>query len=410
MPGMRTLPLFLLLAVACAGPSLVEQGDRDFRLERYPQALQEYLEAAGSHEATGDLARRIRETRYQILAQFARDRLHLEQPREALEVLDLADRFRPGHPDTAVLRRRAARKVGRDYAALGRDFFDDDRPAAAAEAYRKALRWDPENADARVGLRTAEEREAVRQHLGERFYFQGLEEQRDGHIERARTAFLHAASFLGADSGAATHFQALSETLAQRSRNQADSLLAAGLIDAAWLAYRDAQRLAPGHPEVDAQVVKLEKLIRARAALTSTDIALRGMDVERAKSLLQEARRLAGEGLAEALRRADEELRRTDARKRYFLARSYELDRQNVRAMDLYRGLLEERSTDFVDLQQRLAGVTRRVEKAAHAYAQAQEAEARGDAARARELYREALQYAQDYKDSATKAEVGGEE
>ncbi|RMH05502.1 MAG: hypothetical protein D6702_00115 [Planctomycetota bacterium] len=413
---MRRFLLFALLLIpACAAAaSPLEEGDRAFRLGDYGAALASYEQAQA--EAAGDrdrVAARIEATRFALVLDKARRLLHLEEPHQALEVLALAERMRPGSPQAAELRDRARRKIAQGFTESGWDLYVDEQADVALAAFTQALAFDPDNASAEEGRALAQARLDAREKLGEDYFYLGLEELEAGSEIRAYTAFQHAASFWGEDSRPAELVEEIARRLAGEARARAADYLAMGLVGPAWLELRDAEHLQPGVPEVEEQLAAIEARMLAELDLDSAELALRGGRPDGVRTAVAAALARGAEGIegraAELEAAADE----AELARLYRRARVCEADGLLVRAVGLLERIAAEEHPGYEDVEPRLEAARARIAAAAGHYRAALEAESAGDRERYLAELRAAVREARDYEDAGRRlrllAREGGE-
>ncbi|KAA3609060.1 MAG: hypothetical protein DWQ01_10790 [Planctomycetota bacterium] len=395
------LPLLLtclVLLASCQSESL-QDGDRLYRTGRFIEALAAYQAAEGSDP---DLDLKIAQTRYRIVAEEARQQIHLDHPQEALGYLDVADQLLPNMALTAELRQRAARELAVQFTRRGQALFEQEKPAEALALFSLAVEWDPSNESAVEWEARARHRAQLEFDLGERLYFLGLQELRSGNELRARTAFMHSASHWGKQSRAGELLERLSAEVAAESQRLGELYLRLGMPGPAWLALREADRLKPGDAVVQGQLAAVEAELTARKHLTDADIFIRGGRIDEARFHVQEAMNLAGESIEGEAVILTEALKMKFNEQRYILGLACELDNQVVRAHQLYGSILVEiGDPDYEDVPRRYRELAERIEKAEVAYQQAIEARQSGDQETYRIKLAETLRHAGDYKDAA---------
>lgn len=401
----RLLPFLLSLLPACtAAPATgVELGDQHYRLGRYGQAYEAYQAVQTEQGSSPELDRRLAATRFEIVLDQARRQLHLEEPRQALALLPLAERMRPGSPVTADLRLRCHRKLAAALAESGRDLFGNEDIPAAADAFTQAVAWDPENALAQEGVALARARLEAMERLGDEFFFLGLEELRAGAEDRAFTALQHAVTFWGEDNRAAELLDDLALAMARRAQATAEEYLAAGLIAPAWLALRDAEHLHPGLPGVAERLAVLEDTLLAEEDLQTAEIALLGGHPEVALAAVARSAARRTESLAGAIADARFAAEQLDLRQRYTKARACEIEGLVARAARLYDQIAAAGAAGFEDVALRLEEVQGRLARASASYRLALEAESAGDRALYLERLRETVREARDYQDASAR-------
>lgn len=386
------------LAAACASTDSMAEGDRHFRLGEFVQAAAAY-EAAGAADGGGrDLDQRLTEARYRSFTALAEQMLHLDQPAEALRILDLAEPMRAGHPVGTALRQRAHRQLAVEYTALGDAHSIDGDAKPAAEAYAEALSWDSDYEPAQEGLARSQDLLNRQFRAGERYYFRGLEALNQANDVRAFTALTHAATYWGGDSRAGEHLAEVAARLAQQSVETAQVYLDAGMAGPAWLALRNAERLQPGRADVQSLLPQVEADLAVGRALGAADMAVRSGDIDRADAKLAEAAALGGERHADAIDVLAQRNQAERLAQKYLVAYAAELDHQSVAARDLYFEILEQGGG--ADVAERYRMQKALVERAEQAYQAALAAEAAGDPTGYEAKLGECLRLARDYGDA----------
>jgi len=400
---MRRVLLLLPVLASCGilpGGS-ENRGDHLFRTGKFSAALAAYTDAAGGGQGSGDLAEKIRVARFMVVDDFARDLIHQNHPGQALEILRAADRMNPDNPLTDELRDRARKKMALKLWEQGDALMGRDQPADALKFFTDALAYDPELEQAQTDIVSARHLARFRAQKGERLFFQALLEREAGHDLRARSTLTHATGYLEPGNRAEGLLAQLSSVLAAQSRKQADAYLAAGEVGAAWLALRDADRLAPGDPEVQALVRQFELKMDTEMRLVQADIAIRSGSLDLAQEFLERAKSQDGVDYAEEIGDLEEKYTGKEGQLFYATARAAELDGQILRAIRLYRKILNANGpAGNQDVFARLGTDLERATKAEAAYGKAKEAIVAGNKELARQKLAETIRLARDYEDA----------
>jgi hypothetical protein len=399
----RFLLLLLPLAGACQAGSLVDRGDRDFRLGNHAAALESYEKAAARAPGSEEIAARVARAQHFLVESRILDLMHGQRPLEALE---LVDRLEPGAPADrlpvlAAYRERAGLQMADLLDEAGYQANEESMPEEAARLFTEALAWNPDLVSARERLAKTEDLIATKARIGEEYYFEGMDHLREDQGLRARTSFMHASTLLGEDSLAESRLAGLTEDLAEESLNQARLFLEADMLGQAWVAIQDASSLRPEHEETSALGAVIRDRVKREALMTGAEVAVRGGRTEIGDEILREILELE---LAGSDRRiADLAERNQDAKNssRYNRARAYELDRQLVSAAALYQSILDdEAGFGWEDVELRLSTISGRLAEAAAAYARAMDAEQAGDEEGYRAALAETVQASVDYADA----------
>lgn len=398
--GMALRPTLLagLLLAACQAQGAMAEGDRHFRLGEYEEAAAAYEQAGAAGAESGALREKLEEARLRAKLAQARDLLHVDRPFEALQLLDEARQMRAEHPLELALRARANQAVAKLCVEQGTKFYDSGDPEHAAQACAAALSWDPGSEEAKRGLALAQDQAARLYRVGEELYFRGLDSLSQGHELRAHTAFGHATTYWGMESRAGERLQELGARLAAESLQKARDALRRDLVGSAWLALRAADRLQPGDPETLRLLAETEAELEARRELRAADMAVRAGDMERAEALAARIGAATGERHGAELARLRARVEAERERQRYLAAYAAELDNQVVRALELYRELMEAGHGGDVAVRHQL--LEERLEAAARAYSDALAAEEAGDRERYAQKLAETVRLAADYGDA----------
>lgn len=395
------LALALLAGCSALNRGSLEEGDRLYALGRYAEALAEYRAAAGEHPGP-ELEERIRLARFQVLAEAAREAIHLEQPEQALAWLDRAEEVLPEHPLTGELRRRAAEQLSEMITREAFEHLSEDEPAAAVVLFGEALRWNPGNARAQSGLAEARVEAEQRFAKGEDLFLQGVEALREARDGRALTYLAHARDYWGEDSRAGELEREVADLVASDLTEQAERSLRAGNLGAAWVALRQAVELDPGDEDLLARLERLDRELRTRELLMRAELRIRSGSLEEAQALLDQIVDLGVEGHEEELARLDRRLELARNEDRYRRARAYELDGQVQRAADLYQEVLVSVGDEgFEDTAERYRRLQDRLAQARRHYAAALEAQEDGDPEGYRRHLEACVRLARDFADAS---------
>ncbi len=407
---MPKLPLLLLLPLAACASSEVdenfENGDRHFRMGQFHQAHRAYQEAAEEvGDPSEDLLARTEEARFRSILQSAETRIHLSEIPEALQLLDFAEAERPGTAEIAELRQHAYRRRAAKYVDEGESLLDDAKAEEALVAYSEALRWDSENQQAIRGYDESKKIADDRFARGEDIYFEGLEQEGEGHNGRARTSFEHASHLHGDDSKAAKHLAALSIEVADRQFKIGTFHMEEGRIGAAWVALMDSVRLDPANQAADSMLDEVNARLEQIRLMNEAEMHVRGGRVDRADVLLERVLELTSEGYGQRIQTLRNKAEYQRAMNNYRTARACELDQQIVRARDLYQEIMVQSGDGFEDVPLRIENLSARITVAADLYQKGLAAQKDGNAAAYRDLMGQVVEQAGDYEDALKRLE-----
>lgn len=407
---MPKLPLLLLLPLAACASSEVEEnfeaGDRHFRMGQFHDAHRAYQAAAEETEAPSDeLVARIEEARFQSILQSAETRIHTNDLAEALQLLDFAEAERPGYEEISKLRHHAYRRRAADYVTEGEKLLDDGRAEQALQAYGEALRWHPENEQAIRGYEESKKIADDRFARGETIYFEGLEQEGEGHRTRARTSFAHASHLHGQGSKAAKHLTAISLEVSARQQEVGRIYFENDRIGAAWVALMDAVRLDPDNQAAADLLTKVNTSLEQIRLMNQAEMHVRGGRTDQADTLLTRVLELAPDSNTNRIAALQSKAEHQRALNDYRTARACELDQQIVRARDLYQQILSKSSYGFEDVPLRIENLSARITTAEDFYQKALAAQKNGDAEGYKTFLEGVVSQAGDYKDALARLE-----
>ncbi|MFQ5750151.1 MAG: hypothetical protein ACE5H3_11955, partial [Planctomycetota bacterium] len=162
---------------------------------------------------------------------------------------------------------------------------------------------------------------------------------------------------------------------------------------------RDGMKLET--PEVQALVRQFELKMDTEMRLVQADIAIRSGSLDLAQQLLDRARSQDGVDYAVQIGDLEEEYTAKEGQLLYVTARAAELDGQILRAIGLYRRILNANGpAGNQDVFARLGEDLERATKAEAAYGRAKEAIVAGNKELARQKLAETIRLARDYEDA----------
>jgi len=401
MPKLRLLFLLPLVACATTEAENYEVGDQYFRTGQFHEAYEAYNKAADqTQDPSDELIARQAEARFRSILQSAESHIHLNQISEALQLLDFAEAERPGYASISELRIHAYRRRAAQLADEGESLFDDGLAFEAQEKYAESLKWDKENIEAQRGYEAASRVYKDRYARGERKYFEGLEQDSEGHTGRARTSFAHASLLHGPDSKASQRLKAISTEEAKRQLKQGRQYFETQRIGAAWVTLMDAVRLDPENEDASTMLAQVNSQLEQIRVLNEADIHVRGGRSDVADEMLERVLEISGNEADKRLEMMREKASFQRALVDYRIGRACELDSQVVRARDIYIQILADNSYGFEDVPMRVELLTRRVDTAKEFYNQALAAQKAGDAETYRNMLAKSIEQAGDYKDA----------
>jgi tetratricopeptide (TPR) repeat protein len=380
----------------------LEKGDVAFRRGNYAMAWEAYHEA-GDPAEDDELAARIARTRWFLIEDRIRELLATWQVQAALDLIpQVIEQAPPDRlPELTEFQRRASKQLGMLHAQLGYELLEAGEVDAALRELTIAVAWNPLDETSSTLLQRTADRLEREGRLGESFYFEGMENVRNGFDLRARASFHHAAGLLGEDSRAQERYEGMTQDMAATSRAEAGAYLEAGLLGPAYLSLRTAERLDPESAETAALAELLDTKVRSAQALIGADISIRGGRPDNAAEYLEEIKAGGVEAYAQQARTLEERNVELVLDQDYKRARAYELDEQVQRAAVLYQEIVERtQGFSWADTALRLSNLEGRLKNAAKSYAAALEAQAAGNQNLYRERLEETVRFASDYEDA----------
>jgi len=405
---MVTLRPFLLPALAaalCSGAcqsSSIQRGDDYFLRGDYLGAYEAYSQA-GDPESDEELAARLERTRWFLIEDGIRQLLDRWEVQAALDVIPRVTAMAPADRRHVLVdfQRRASHQLGIIHAQLGYELLEAGEVDAALRELTIAVAWNPTDETSSQLLQRTAARLEREGRLGEAFYFEGMENVRNGYDLRARASFHHAAGLLGSASRAQARFEAMTQDMAASQRAEAAMYLQSGLLGPAYLSLRTAERLDPDAPETHVLAEQLDRKVRSAQALIGADVSIRGGRPDDAAEYLAELEANAVAAYEPEARKLTERNLELILDQDYKRARAYELDEQALRAAELYKEIAgRTEGFSWADTALRLSNLEGRIANAAKSYAAALAAQAAGNDAEYRARLEETVRFASDYEDA----------
>lgn len=380
----------------------LQRGDDYFLRGEYLAAYEAYA-AAGDPSDDEELAARLERTRWFLLEDAVRQLLDRWEVQAALDLMPRVIQYAPADRQhvLADFQRRASHQLGIIHAQLGYELLEAGDVDAALRELTIAVAWNPLDQTSSALLQRTAARLEREGRLGEAFYFEGMENVRNGYDLRARASFHHAAGLLGETSRAQERYEAMTEDMADSNREQATVYLEAGLLGPAYLSLRTAERLEPESPETAALSEQLDRKVRSAQALVGADVAIRGGRPSDADEYLAELEANAVAAYEQDVRLLTDRNFELQLDQDYKRARAYELDEQTLRAAELYQEIAgRTEGFSYADTALRLSNLETRIANAAKSYAAALAAQAAGNDAEYRARLEETVRFASDYEDA----------
>ncbi len=405
MATLRPVLLPALAAALCGGACqnhALERGDDSFLRGEYLAAYEAY-EQAGDPAEDEELAARLERTRWFLIEDGIRQLLDRWQVQTALDLMPQVVHLAPADRRHVMteFQQRASRQLGIIHAQLGYELLEAGEVDAALRELTIAVAWNPADETSSELLRRTAARLEREGRLGESFYFEGMENVRNGYDLRARASFHHAAGLLGETSRAQARYEAMTQDMAASQREEAAFYLEAGLLGPAYLSLRTAERLEPDSAETAALAEQLDRKVRSAQALVGADVAIRGGRPDDAEDYLAEIEANAVAAYVQEARVLQDRNFELQLDQDYKRARAYELDEQALHAADLYKQIISRtEGFSWADTALRLSNLETRIASAAKTYAAALAAQAAGNEAEYRARLEETVRFASDYEDA----------
>ena len=395
-------PILFLGFIACQNQPVAEdyllEGTKAFSAGEFRLALEAFQQAEAMGAPFGDA---LALTQERLLLESARKAIHLNHPHQALALLDSLGTDVWNSELVEELKNRGHLRASNLFYKEGVEHLRMNRHREAAQAFVEALTWDTNSQAAKLGLKKAEKVAQSRHKLGESLHFSGLQNLEAGSANQAHTQFQHAAAFLGDESRSQELLEQLSYDLAAEAKEMAQIYLDSGQVGLAWFHLRDALRLQPKDEKAAAMLSGLEDELIALRRLRSASQHVRAVRSDAIEPLLAEVIALTGDAHAGKVEAIRDNLIQKEANRDYAYGRACEMDNRIVRALHLYKGILEStQGFGFEDIEIRSKNLQARVDKAAQLYEEASHAERNGDKEAAKELFGQVVRAAGDYADA----------
>lgn len=401
MTMLRLLPVLLL--VACATQSAIEQSRDHARLGEYGRAFRVLDDLRNQQLAAGGVDPELEAEHHEAKLAFLRARAqqNIFQEREDLALVDLDElaALAPDYPGIAALRQRANRKKAERIATRGDECLVR-KDYVGAMAYYLESQGVVENALATEGMERVREATSG---LSARAREQFLEAVRKlpefRHIEvqwHAGNALLNAPE---RDDARDLQQRARRENaLAAMRRGKANE--SSGRYGAALIEYRTAQRIDKDTPGVEESIAQMEREMKAVLLMDRAQVAMRAGRFADAREQLAEAYDLS------ILTRNDvavlqQQLRRLEGERRYREARDLEVLGHKEAALAAFEEVAKDWPEGLIDEQARIAGLRADIDGARKEWEAAEAAEAAGQLQQALDHYRNSERFYAGWRDGA---------
>jgi tetratricopeptide (TPR) repeat protein len=332
--------LLLLILAGCrsAERRREEQVAWDIQHGRYAEALEAARRLAADDPRDGGLQAMARDAELAYVLDLGRDEVFAGNLERALALFERAQALDPANALVASWIGKTRRQLATHWLDVAAGHTGPEGLEECAEAYEKALQYEPENLDARRGLAHVLLLRNYRAGLSKTYFEDGLASFRELLLQQARRGF-QVSRHYRENEPAAKRAEQVEGMLADERLAQARELEAAGRYFAARNEYRLVLVADPDHPEGRAGLDRMDREARATRTLAEAEMELRRGELEEAAEALEQAAVLTEvqeDGLA--LLKNDIQERRHE--RLYEDARNLVSDYRYVEAVAAYEELL----------------------------------------------------------------------
>jgi len=287
------LGLLLLLGVgACRSTSFERDGDALMKNAQFSEALAAYRQAEAGGRQDGTLKAKIRDA--YVASQIENGRMLLAR-REFMKAVDIFQDVVSAAPDSGVAHQwlmKAERDYSRKLTEDGKDRLGVREYEDAIQQFEKALKYDPENTDARDSLERAKTILQWRQEKGQAMWKAGLRAAQAGDTYIAKTDVQNALDVPVSPPNSKELLTDLKSTLGNDRAQLATKLEADGQWNAAQRMYRDAKLLKSSAPGVDGAEDRMKLEVKADSHVHAAQMLLAKGEFDAAQRRLGMAKEL----------------------------------------------------------------------------------------------------------------------
>jgi tetratricopeptide (TPR) repeat protein len=390
MPKITPMQPPFLVASGLAGVFLVLAGCRSNGEGRDSVA---WLAQHGRFEEAVELARKeaeedpddrraqrqYLEARVAAILESGRRAVFAGFPEQGLALFEQARELDPENPIVQSWIEKTNDQLATEWLDRAVDYAASERLANAEEAYEKVLEYDPDRAEARIGLARVLFLMNYRSGQSRSYFDEGVRTFRDLLLFQSRRQFYASYEYDRANERARERGIEVGALLSEERLAQAQGLEQRGLYHAARNEYRLSLLIDPSNAAAQEGIDRMDKETRAELILTKADMQLRRGDFDRATELASEAGELT-EAQKDLTGRIHGEIEDARLRKMYDEARSLERDFRYVEAVEAYDRLLAMIDA-YDDALPRRENVKEFIELAAQYYESAMQAQTDEEAA-----------------------------
>ena len=366
----RPIHLAPLLLVACQ----VAEETPELPTIRYLVAQGDFTvaiaQARTAWEATPEDSAATKDYRFATVAfllERGRTATFDDRDEDALADFEEAMALQPDAIQTAQWVAKTRRKLSGSWFVIARDQHASEQLFLAADAYEKALDYDPSNLDALEGLHRVGVQLGYRDGLSADYYNEGLSALRETDLHIAGSRFDYAGKYAQGDERPAKRRAEVDEALADRFAVLALELEEQGFYAAAKADFRVSLSLDGENQTSQEGYERMQIEADAHELFKRGEMWIRRGGFDQAVSVLHEGREMTSvqqDRFDELLGEIDD--LRTAAQ--YEQALNYEHDFQFENAAGTYRELLDERGF-YEDARARLTRMEQVIEEVEALYA-----------------------------------------
>lgn len=402
MKNLRLLLPVLFLA-ACSTHSAIERSRDYIRVGDYMHAFQVLDDARNEQLRDGGSVDEALELNHaSVRKEYLRDRARraIFQEREELAVADLAEleRLDPAYPELEALKWRANHKRAIRSVQRGEEQLLRKEYVEALASFLEAGQIEPGLEGATAGIAKVK---AVTDQLSVRAQQQFLEAVRKLPEFRFIEVQWHSGNVINNAPEREDAKQLRSKALRENAKRElaiAVDCEKKQQYGAAMLHFREAQRLDPSLPDIEARIVRMEREMEASVMIDRSQMMIRAGRFDEARKQLAEAfekSELSRAQVSDLMMQT----RQLEGMKRYQEARDLEVMGRKAEALAAFEGLSKDWAEGLVDEKARIDSLRVDLAGAASEWAEAEAAEAAGDLPKALDHYRNSERFCANWKD-----------
>lgn len=353
--------LFASIA-ACKSSSYESEGDQFMRDHQFSAAYEAYR-LAEHHGGTGDktLTAKIREAYLASQVATAQNLIFTGEYVRANEILQQLSAEAPESPTVQFWYRKSEKDLSRKLTEDGKERMGVREYAAAIELFEKALRFDPQNRDAKDTLDRAKTIQKWRAEKGELLWKGGLRAISEGLPEVAESKLSAVEEYTSLHADVGDYLSEVRTVVGDNYYRMASSLEKDGQWFAALEQYKKAKTYKASPAGIDDAIARVEKEVKADQLVNAGKSALARDEFDSARDKLKKAfdmttakeNRIAIEA---ALAEVSEKQNATE----HQAAVDLELEGKLAESIEAFRRL-DQRAPAFNDTRERIDRLTRQL-------------------------------------------------